>query len=136
MARFDKEPETLRYSVGQKVMGYHKSTGGGYFVAGEIIEVEQSDSLLSQNNYKIKGIENDIGGSLSEDEIIPFDQELFDRAYAEWRKWVKLYAEATDIYGKFRSMLAPRLQEQKEKLRELAEIDKELKRQKYMIDKK
>lgn len=119
MGRFDKDPEPLKYNIGQKVMGYHEGIGGNFFVAGTIIECEQSTNLFSPNSYKVYGIDIDIGGHLNENEIILFDQELFEKVYSEWKKWVNMHADASETYTKFRQMLAARLEEQRQKEKEI-----------------
>ncbi len=89
--RKEKDIPPLKYKIGDKIMGYHSNVGWHGLVGGEIIEVEQSKSYLSDNEYKIKlepelcGNDNNgkkevFTGFLAEGEAQPFKQDVWDRA--------------------------------------------------------
>ena len=95
MAMFDrKEGEfpPLLYKVGDKIMGY--GTGSESLVGGEIIEVVQSTSYLSENSYMVRlepelcGKEKENGQEpslwIKEKDVKPFNQEVWNKAFGHW----------------------------------------------------
>lgn len=86
------------YEIGTKVMGFHNVLGSGHIIAGSISLVVKSTTSSQANLYQIEGIDKEFGGFLDEEEILPFDQEIFDKALSAWKEYVQLYARCHGLY--------------------------------------
>lgn len=86
------------YEIGTKVMGFHNSLGSGHIIAGNIILVIRSTTSSQASLYQIEGIDKEFGGFLDEEEILLFEQEIFDKALSAWKEYVQLYARCHELY--------------------------------------
>lgn len=99
MAMFDREKSELiplLHNVGDKIMGCESSVGMDMLVGGIIIEVRQSTSFLNKNSYNVELEPEVCAGAckgtwwISEKEVKPFKQDVWDKAVKHWKEHLKL----------------------------------------------
>lgn len=93
------------YETGTKVMGFHNSLGSGRIIAGNIALVIRSTTSSRASLYQIEGIDKELCGLLDEEEILLFDQEIFDKTLSAWKEYVRLYARCHELYQDVRRYL-------------------------------
>lgn len=93
----EKDVKSL-YEIGTKVMGFRNVLGSGHIIAGSISLVVKSTTSPQANLYQIEGIDKELSRFLDEEEILPFDQEIFDKALKAWKEYVESYARCHELY--------------------------------------
>ncbi len=99
MAMFDRDKTELiplLYNVGDKIMGHENSVGVDMLVGGIVKEVRQSTSFLDKNSYNVELEPEVCTGAckgtwwISEKEVKPFRQDVWDKAVKHWKEHLKL----------------------------------------------
>ncbi len=103
MSMFDRDKSELiplLYKVGDKIMGHENSVGVDILVGGTVIDVRQSTSYLDSNSYNVE-LEPEIcvgacKGTwwITEKNVKPFKQDVWNKAVKHWKKHLKLKEES------------------------------------------
>ena len=123
-----KEKKPLKYSMGSQLMGY-EDIGG--LVAGRVVEIRQSSSHVSDNEYRlqldprtvreeiVEGSEKKIIDQwwIEEKEAVPFNEERFAKALVFYQKKREALKMVREAYIDMRKELYPEEYAEKEEVK-------------------